>query len=116
MSKDWRAYALHILDAIERIRRIQQRGDLKCDQILYDAALRNLQTLSEATQRLPEGVKLMHPAIPWKQISGFRNILVHNYLGEIDPQTVSTVIRDQLTSLEGAVRTILAVGDAESPP
>jgi uncharacterized protein with HEPN domain len=49
MSKPWQPYALHILDAIERIRHIQARGALTQDQMLYDAALRNLQTLSEAT-------------------------------------------------------------------
>lgn len=50
MSKSWQPYAQHILDAIERIRRIEARGDVTQDEILYDAALRNLQTLSEATQ------------------------------------------------------------------
>ena len=43
------AYAAHVLDAIEKIRRIQQRGDITQDEVLYDATLRNLQTLSEAT-------------------------------------------------------------------
>ncbi|MGM8227614.1 HepT-like ribonuclease domain-containing protein [Cellvibrio sp. ARAG 10.3] len=57
MSKSWRPYALHILDAIEKIRRIQARGDIVEDDVLYDAALRNLQTLSEATQSLPEEKK-----------------------------------------------------------
>lgn len=54
MNKPWQPYALHILDAIERIRHIQTRVDLAHDQVLYDAALRNLQTLSEAPQQLPE--------------------------------------------------------------
>ncbi len=84
MSKSWRPYALHILDAIAKIRRIKERGSLAEDDILYDAALRNLQTLSEATQRLPDALKDDFPHIPWKNISGFRNILVHNYLGDID--------------------------------
>ncbi|MCJ2542531.1 HepT-like ribonuclease domain-containing protein [Thermostichus vulcanus] len=75
----------HILDAIAKIRRIQERGDLTQDEILYDAALRNLQTLSESTQRLPSELKDLYPGIPWQNISGFRNILVHNYLGDIDP-------------------------------
>ena len=77
MSKPWRPYALHILDAIAKIRRIQARGDLVQDEVLYDAVLRNLQTLSEATQWLPEERKAAFPAIPWREISGFRNILVH---------------------------------------
>ncbi len=54
MTKPWRPYALHILDAITKLRRIEARGDLTQDEVLYDAALRNLQTLSEATQALPE--------------------------------------------------------------
>lgn len=45
MSKPWRPYALHILDAIAKIRRIEARGNLAEDEVLYDAALRNLQTL-----------------------------------------------------------------------
>lgn len=45
MNKPWQPYAEHILDAIAKIRRIQQRGDITKDDILYDAALRNLQTL-----------------------------------------------------------------------
>ena len=78
MSKPWQPYALHILDAIERIRHVQARGDLTADQVLYDAALRNLQTLSEATQQLPDAMKVEHPHVPWREISGFRNILAHN--------------------------------------
>ncbi|MCA1804446.1 MAG: DUF86 domain-containing protein [Xanthomonadaceae bacterium] len=60
--------------------------------MLYDAVLRNLQTLSEASQLLPDDKKTLCPEIPWREISGFRNILVHNYLGEIDPLTVEGVI------------------------
>lgn len=107
MSKPWQPYALHILDAINRIRRIQARGDLTEDEVLYDAALRNLQTLSEATQLLPEDKKAAFPAIPWREISGFRNILVHNYLGDIDPLTVAAVIERHLHPLEECVTTML---------
>jgi len=44
VSKAWQPYARHVLDAIAKIRRIQSRGDITQDDILYDAALRNLQT------------------------------------------------------------------------
>ncbi|MGY3039666.1 uncharacterized protein with HEPN domain [Rhodanobacter sp. TND4EL1] len=108
MSKAWQAYAAHILDAIGKIDRIQQRGDLTLDEVLYAATLRNLQTLSEATQQLPEAIKTQYPAIPWKQISGFRNILVHNYLGDIDPRTVLMVVQQHLPPLASAVSAMLA--------
>ena len=107
MSKPWQPYARHVLDSIGKIQRIELRGDLMQDEILYDATLRNLQTLSEATQQLPEELKQQHPSIPWKQISGFCNILVHAYLGEIDPLTVKGVVEQHLGPLEEAVRTML---------
>lgn len=114
MSKPWQPYAQHILDAIARIRRIQARGDITQDEVLYDAALRNLQTLSEATQLLPPEKKAAFPAIPWREISGFRNILVHNYLGSIDPLTVAAVIDKHLQALEECIRSMLAdAGEAD---
>ena len=112
MTKQWQPYARHILDGIAKIRRIEERGDLITDEVLYDATLRNLQTLSEATQQLPDDLKRQYPAIPWKQISGFRNILAHNYLGDIDPQAVRRVITQHLPPLEEAIVSMLSGSSA----
>jgi uncharacterized protein with HEPN domain len=107
VNKPWQPYALHMLDAIAKTRRIEARGSLVDDEILYDAALRNLQTLSEATQLLPEDKKSPFPDIPWREIAGFRNILVHNYLGNIDPLTVAAVIEKHLAPLEKCIKAML---------
>ena len=107
MNKPWQPYAQHILDAIAKIDHIQARGDLTQDEVLYDAALRNLQTLSEATQFLPDELKNRYPEIPWREIRGFRNILVHNYLGNIDPLTVKSVIDKHLPKLETIISAML---------
>lgn len=42
----WKAHALHILDCIEKIEKIEERGSLLDDDILYAATLRHLQTLA----------------------------------------------------------------------
>jgi uncharacterized protein with HEPN domain len=107
MSKQWQAYAHHVVDSIEKIARIQSRGDLANDEVLYDATLRNLQTMAEATQRPPEHLKAQYPHIYWNEISGFRNILVHNYLGDIDPITVSRVVHHHLPPLLESVKKML---------
>jgi len=112
-AKPWQPYARHITETIAKIRRIQARGEIAQDEVLYDAALRNLQTLSEATQLLPAGLKAAYPHIPWREISGFRNILVHNYLGTIDPLTVASVIDQHLHPLEDVVLRMLAGGDED---
>lgn len=99
MSKDWRVYAEHILAAAAKLDRIASRGDITADEILYDAALRNLQTMAEASQKLPESLKAQYPEIEWRKISAFRNVIVHNYLGDIDPETIAGVIADHAKPL-----------------
>ncbi len=113
MSKPWQPYAHHILDTIAKVRRIQARGDVTQDDILYDATLRNLQTLSEATQLLPAELKQQYLDTPWKEISGFRNILVHNYLGDIDAKTVAAVVAYHLPRLENCIKAMLLNGMAD---
>lgn len=107
--KDARLYLLHIAEGIARIERYAAAGGrLDPEGMAYDAILRNLQTLSEATQRLPDEVKARHPGIPWERVAGFRNILVHGYLGGIDPSVVENVIREELPVLDRAVRAELS--------
>ena len=113
MSKSWQIYALHILDVAAKIERIQARGDITKDEVLYDAILRNLQTLSEATQMLPDSLKALFPNVPWREVSGFRNILVHNYLGDIDSMTVLSVLKNHLPNLIDSVKVML-ISDGSS--
>ncbi|MEA1889979.1 MAG: HepT-like ribonuclease domain-containing protein [Pseudomonadota bacterium] len=113
MSKAWQPYAQHILHAIDKIQRIQHRGSIVEDDLLYDSALRNLQTLSEATQKLPDDKKHSCSGIPWREISGFRNILVHNYLGDIDPITILGVIENYLPLLEDCIRSLLDLDETD---
>lgn len=111
MAKGWRLYLLHVLDCIEKIKIINARGDISEDFVLYDATLRNLQTLSESISHFPEAIKLQYSAINWKGIYGFRNILVHDYLGEIDSTTVKQIISDYLPELELVMKEICQNSD-----
>jgi len=63
---------------------------------------------------LPDRRKAACTDIPWRQISGFRNILVHNYLGDIDPLTVAAVIDVHLLSLEECIRAMLQEAGPDS--
>ena len=75
------------------------------DQV-QDAVMRNLQTLSEATQRLGEGLRQTEPNIPWRAIAGFRNVLVHDYLG-VDLDAIWSVVERDLPELAEAVERML---------
>ena len=105
MTKSAELHLIHILECIERIENYTEgnRELFLKDGKTHDAVVRNLQTLAESTQKLPKNIKDKYPKIKWDKISGFRNILVHDYLGEIDPHTVLKVIDTHLSLLEAAV-------------
>jgi uncharacterized protein with HEPN domain len=67
-------------------------------QVIQDAVLRNLQIMTESCQRLSEGLKDRHPEVDWRGLAGFRNILVHDYLG-IDLEIVWALVDQKLSEL-----------------
>jgi uncharacterized protein with HEPN domain len=81
--KDDRLYIHHVLDCVRRIDQYCQNGEaaFRESELIQDAVLRNLQTLAESTQRISDHLKALHPEVDWRAIAGFRNVLVHDYLG-----------------------------------
>ena len=76
-------YIDHVLDCVRRIGGYCQNGEdaFRGSELIPDAVLRNLQTLAESTQRISDRLKALHPEVDWRAIAGFRNVLVHDYLG-----------------------------------
>jgi uncharacterized protein with HEPN domain len=64
-----------------------------------DATLRRLQTPSEGAHQLSPALKAAHPEVPWPDIAGFRNRLVHAYL-DIDLEVVWATVEHDLTTLK----------------
>lgn len=106
--KSPKLYLLHIQESIRRVKEYTAQGKdtFMSDTKTQDAVLRNLQTLAESTQRLPEDIKASRPEVPWKAVAGFRNLLVHDYLG-LNLQTVWDICQRDLPPLERAVEAML---------
>jgi uncharacterized protein with HEPN domain len=106
--KDDRVYLNHILECIRRIEPHRRSGRRRFfnSHTLQDAVLRNLQTMAESTQRLSDDIKATQPHLPWEEIAGFRNVLVHNYLG-IDLEVVWGIMQDEVRELKSTVQTML---------
>ena len=62
--------------------------------------------MSESTQRLSEAARARRPDLDWKAIAGFRNVLVHDYLG-IDLQYVSRAVQTDVPALKKACEQLL---------
>lgn len=111
--KDDRLYLVHIQECISWIREFTHGGrdEFLADRKTQDAVLRNLQTMAESSQRLSDAVRARRPAVEWRRIAAFRNVLTHNYLG-IDLARIWDTIKDDLPALAEAVDFLLT--DAQS--
>jgi uncharacterized protein with HEPN domain len=109
MRKDDRIRLQHMLDAAnEALTFIQGkiRTDLDSDRMLVLSLTRELEIIGEAASKISAETRSQNASIPWLDISGMRNRLIHAYF-DVDLDTVwSTVSRD-LPTLKAEIEKIL---------
>ena len=81
--KDPHVLVLHALECIERVERFTAAGEseFRGSDLIQGAVLHNLQTMAQSIMQLPDALKATHPDVDWRGLVGFRNVLVHDYLG-----------------------------------
>ncbi len=101
-------YLDHILRCIERVESYTFAGKATfiSDMMTQDAVARNLQILAESTPRISDSLKNSKPEVPWRNIAGFRNVMVHNYLG-IDVEQVWEIVERDLPTLKVHISVLL---------
>jgi uncharacterized protein with HEPN domain len=83
---------------IERYTEGLDEAAFLAEEKTIDAVVRNLEIIGEATKQLPADFKASHPAIPWGQIAGLRNRIVHEYAG-VDLSLVWNIVQTALPEL-----------------
>ncbi len=81
--------------------------DLMSDNVLSRACLKSLEIIGEASRSISEDLKMEHPEIPWRQMTGMRNKLVHHYFG-VDWEIVDDVLKNELPDLRSNILRILS--------
>jgi uncharacterized protein with HEPN domain len=72
----------HVLQALDRIEELlarTTREEFDGDWVVQDALIRELQIVGEAAGRVSSDLARSHPEIPWKEITGLRHKLIHDY-------------------------------------
>ena len=110
MRRDDGVYFNHIIDAITTIEGYLAGIDeptFRSQQLLQDGVIRQLAIIGEAVKHLSKTVRSQHAHIPWQDIAGMRDMLVHQYFG-IDLDEVWLTARDDLPALKIDIQRIRA--------
>lgn len=107
-----RNVALYLKDILQNMRDAEEfirgmnYGRFETDKKTINAVLRSLEVIGEATKHIPDNLRARYPDIPWKEMAGLRDKVIHFYFG-VDKETVWLVVQDRLPVIRSMVEKIL---------
>ena len=108
-ERDYNDYLQDISDSIEKISEFIQGMNLsefeKDDKTLY-AVIRAIEILGEATKIIPKKIKNQFPEVPWREMAGMGDKLIHDYFG-INTEVVWKTAKNDIPPLKSSIEQII---------
>lgn len=98
MKREYGDYFQDIIDSInetEEFTKEMSIKDFKEDKKTVNAVIRSLEIMGEAAKKIPDNIRKKYPEIPWKEMAGIRDRLIHEYHG-VDLEIIWKVVTEEL--------------------
>lgn len=103
MTKEFLDYVEDIIEAMEKVmeftKDMEEYDDFVGDDKTMSAAIRKLEIIGEAVKKIPSKVKNKYSQIPWKDMAGMRDKLIHEYFG-VDSKRVWKTVKKDIPNLK----------------
>lgn len=109
MKKDPKVFVGHIIESIELIEMYSEKltaDKFKKNRVLQDAVIRRLEIIGEAVKNISTAFRAKYPEVPWRQMAGMRDILIHEYF-DVDLSLAWSVVKVELPSVKVELQKIL---------
>jgi len=109
MPRDDALYLRHVLDAIGRVEQYLENHDevyFLETPLIQDGVIRQLEVIGEAVRHISRDLRSTYPEVPWKDVAGMRDKLIHDYFG-VDLRAVWLTATQDLIPLQEQVEGIL---------
>lgn len=113
MERDW-GYLWDILDAarlaVSYVEGVSKKAFLQ-DTQLQDSVIRRIEIIGEAARRVSPDTKVAYPLIPWNEMIGMRNLMIHDY-DDVDLWIVWETVQRDLPHLIALIESLMPPGES----
>jgi uncharacterized protein with HEPN domain len=109
MNREFEDYLTDIMDAMVKIQHFIENisyEEFTKDDKTFFAVIRALEIIGEATKNIPHDVRKSNPDIPWKDMAGMRDVLIHDYFG-VDLKTIWLTVKEKIPRVKPLIQKML---------
>ena len=107
--RDYSLYLKDIIDAMEAVEKFIEGMDFpafQSDDLISSAVIRKFEIIGEAAKHIPDDMRIKYPRIPWREMAGMRDRLIHFYFG-IKYDLVWHTIKDIIPNVKPLLKEII---------